>query len=139
VRLAVALLALLVSGAASAADLIVDVTNVRSSRGHIRLSVCDEAHFGAEGCPFDGIAEAREGFTRVIVPGVPPGRWAVQGFHDENDNEEFDQNLLGLPQEGFGFSNNPPLRGKPRYAESAIDVREPKTEISLRLRNSIFD
>ncbi|GIL39362.1 DUF2141 domain-containing protein [Roseiterribacter gracilis] len=136
---AVLLLALLVSSTASAADLVVDVTNVRSSRGHVRLSVCDEAHFGGEGCAYDGVADAREGVTRVIVHGVPAGRWAVQAFHDENDNEAFDQNFLGLPQEGFGFSNNPPLRGKPHYADSAIDVREPTTEISLRLRNSIFD
>jgi uncharacterized protein (DUF2141 family) len=132
-------LALLSAGPASAADLIIDVTNVRSSKGHVRLSVCDEAHFGGEGCKFDGIAEAREGFTRVIVHDVPAGRWAVQAFHDENDDEEFDTNIFGLPQEGFGFSNNPPLRGRPRYADSVIDVREPKTEISLRLRNSIFD
>jgi uncharacterized protein (DUF2141 family) len=139
VKAALALLALLAPLAAAAADLIVDVTNVRSSRGHVRLSVCDEAHFGGEGCKFDGVAEAREGFTRVIVHDVPAGRWAVQAFHDENDNGEFDQNFIGLPQEGFGFSNDPPLRGKPRFADSAIEVREPKTEISLRLRNSIFD
>jgi uncharacterized protein (DUF2141 family) len=138
-RLLACTLALLVSAGASAADLVVDVTNVRSSQGHVRLSVCDEAHFGGEGCAYDGVAEARQGFTRVIVRGVPAGRWAVQAFHDENDNEEFDTNIFGLPQEGFGFSNNPPLRGKPHYADSAIEVREPRTEITLRLRNSIFE
>jgi uncharacterized protein (DUF2141 family) len=139
VKIALALLALLLPAAAPAADLVVDVTNVRSSRGHVRLSVCDEANFGGEGCKLDGVAEAHEGSTRVIVHGVPAGRWAVQAFHDENDNEAFDQNFFGLPQEGFGFSNDPPLRGRPRFADSAIEVREPKTEISLRLRNSLFD
>lgn len=134
-----AALVLLLAADAGAADLVVDVTNVRSSRGHVRLSVCDEAHFGGEGCKYDGVAEAREGFTRVIVHDVPAGRWAVQAFHDENDNEEFDQNFLGLPQEGFGFSKDPPLRGHPRFADSVFELREPKTEITLRLRNSILD
>jgi uncharacterized protein (DUF2141 family) len=134
-----AALALLISTSAGASEIVIDVTNVRSSQGHVRLSVCDEAHFGGEGCAYDGVAPARQGSTRVVVQGVPAGRWAVQAFHDENDNEEFDTNLFGLPQEGFGFSNNPPLRGKPRYADSVFDVREPRTEISLRLRNSIFE
>ncbi|GIL39854.1 DUF2141 domain-containing protein [Roseiterribacter gracilis] len=124
---------------ASAADLIIDVTNVRSSRGHVALAVCDPERFGGPDCTLVGASEAREGTTRVIVRNVPPGRWAVEAFHDENDNQQFDTNFLGLPTEGFGFSNDPRLRGKPLFEESAIDVREPRTEITLRLRNSLFE
>jgi uncharacterized protein (DUF2141 family) len=124
---------------ASAADLVIEVSNVRNTRGHVRLSVCDAAHFGGQGCAFDGQAPARPGVTRIVVHGVPAGRWAVQAFHDENDDDVFDTDFLGLPEEGFGYSNDPPLRGRPRFEPSAFDVRESSTEISFRLRYSIFD
>ena len=30
----------------------------------------------------------------------------MQHFHDENSNEELDTNFIGIPKEGFGFSND---------------------------------
>lgn len=126
-------------GTAMGADLVIDITNVRSSQGHIAAAVCDPESFGGANCQFTGAAEAREGTTRVIIRNVTPGLWAVAAFHDENDNMDFDRNFLGLPTEPFGFSNDPRLRGKPRFDESAIEVREPRTEITFRLKNSLFD
>jgi uncharacterized protein (DUF2141 family) len=37
---------------------------------------------------------------------VPPGTYAVNGFHDENSNGQFDTNFLGIPGEGYFFSND---------------------------------
>lgn len=37
---------------------------------------------------------------------IPPGEYAFALFHDENDNQVLDQNFLGIPREGFAFSNN---------------------------------
>src|ERR1700737_2736699 len=38
--------------------------------------------------------------------GVTPGTFAVSVFHDENSNGKLDRNLLGMPKEGVGVSNN---------------------------------
>ena len=40
----------------------------------------------------------------AIVPNVPPGTYAAQAFHDEDDNGKLDRTLLGLPKEAMGFS-----------------------------------
>ena len=40
------------------------------------------------------------------VDSLPPGTYAFGLFHDENDNGQLDKNLLGIPTEGFAFSNN---------------------------------
>ena len=37
---------------------------------------------------------------------IPAGTYAFGVFHDENDNQQIDQNWLGIPTEGFAFSNN---------------------------------
>tara|TARA_R110000744_G_scaffold111003_1_gene209135 strand:- start:11 stop:385 length:375 start_codon:yes stop_codon:yes gene_type:complete len=41
--------------------------------------------------------------------------YAIFAFHDENENGKLDLNPLKMPKEGFGFSNNPTLRRRPRW------------------------
>jgi uncharacterized protein (DUF2141 family) len=36
---------------------------------------------------------------------VPPGTYALAIIHDENMNGKLDENWMGVPQEGYGFSN----------------------------------
>ncbi len=36
---------------------------------------------------------------------VPPGTYALAVIHDENMNGKLDTNWMGVPQEGYGFSN----------------------------------
>ncbi|WP_232279356.1 DUF2141 domain-containing protein [Psychromonas ingrahamii] len=40
-------------------------------------------------------------FTDIL-----PGKYAMAVIHDENTNGKLDTNLIGVPKEGFGFSNN---------------------------------
>ena len=37
---------------------------------------------------------------------IPPGTYAVVVIHDENGNGKLDRNLLGIPSEGYGVTNN---------------------------------
>jgi len=37
---------------------------------------------------------------------VPPGTYALAVIHDENMNGKLDANWMGVPQEGYGFSND---------------------------------
>lgn len=37
---------------------------------------------------------------------VPEGTYAISVIHDANDNGKIDKNFIGIPTEGFGFSNN---------------------------------
>jgi uncharacterized protein (DUF2141 family) len=34
------------------------------------------------------------------------GEYAITVMHDENNNNKFDSNFIGIPKEGTGFSNN---------------------------------
>ena len=64
---------------------------------------------------------------------VPYGDYAIVVFHDENNDREFNQNWLGMPKEGFGFSNNPGTLKKPVFADAHFNVDQPIVDVTIRL------
>lgn len=74
--------------------------------------------------------------TRCVFEKLPPGTYAIAVHHDENDNRKLDTNLLGIPQEGYGVSNNHiPALSAPTWQESKFTVEAGKTvELSIALR-----
>lgn len=69
---------------------------------------------------FKIVDEENEEVTKQVLPlsslnqsvtlSLPKGKYAVSAFHDENNNNKLDKNLVGMPTEKYGFSNN--VRGK---------------------------
>jgi uncharacterized protein (DUF2141 family) len=122
-------------GAAPTASISVTVTGVRNDRGDVRVAICPQADFLAEQCPYNGLAPAHAGAVTVTISGIPPGVYAAQAYHDENRNGEVDRSLLGLPEEGIGFSRDAPINfGPPRFADAAFRLVPGHAAISFRLR-----
>ncbi len=83
-------------------QLRVEITNLRSSEGKILLQLLDE-----EKNELSGYSQSvKDHKCTIIIRNLPPGVYAFRFFHDENSNNELDTNWLGLPKEGYGFSNN---------------------------------
>jgi len=87
----------------------VHVIGLRNDRGNVRCSLFSSA----EGFPADTDQRA----TTIVAPisnrnatcefaGIGPGVYAIVLFHDENADGSFNRNWIGLPQEGYGFSND---------------------------------
>ena len=119
--------AALLSLPAAAADLAVTVEGIRSSEGRVFVAV----HQPRDGVSFPGepgmIAGAwtDAGATsfRVAFRSLSPGRYAVSVYHDENGNSQFDSNILGVPTEGYGFSNDAAgLAGPPEFDAAAVEI-----------------
>jgi len=47
-----------------------------------------------------------EGKSSITFNYLEPGDYAIKFFHDENGNGQMETNIMGLPTEGYGFSNN---------------------------------
>nr|WP_321986718.1 DUF2141 domain-containing protein [uncultured Lichenicoccus sp.] len=63
------------------------------------------------------------------------GSYAVAIYHDENDNHHFDRNFLGLPVEGYGFSNDAaPMFAPPKFDAVKFTVHAGVNRIAIRLR-----
>ncbi len=112
----------------------VEVRNVRAVTGHVHVEVCPEALF-LKDCTKWVDAPARVGTTIVTVRDLPPGRYSVQAFYDQNGNNKVDHALFGIPKEGVGFSNDAKIRfGPPKWADAMFDYDGQPQTIRLRLR-----
>ncbi|MEO8925639.1 MAG: DUF2141 domain-containing protein [Caulobacteraceae bacterium] len=131
-----AALLLAVAPSARAALVEVAVTGVGDARGHVHVDLCTRDTWLKENCPYEGSAPASVGATVVKIAGVPPGEYAAQVFHDKNDTGDLDRNVLGIPTEPIGFSNDAPLhiRG-PRFSDAAFSVERGVERITLKLRD----
>jgi len=124
------------SGPGLAADLIVQVDGVRNSEGLVRLALYDRA----EDYPRKGKAivtedvPAESGSMTFIIPGLAAGSYAIALFHDEDGDNDFDQNFIGLPEEGYGFSMGAKaFLGAPRFAEAAFALGDEGTTTTVTL------
>ena len=101
--------ALAAAGPAPAADLTVEVVGLGSDRGNVHFALYDNpATFPDDEVRLRGTHVPIAGRRAVAVfKDLAPGPYAVAVYHDENANIKFDKNWIGIPTEGFGFSNNP--------------------------------
>jgi uncharacterized protein (DUF2141 family) len=134
---AVATLLSLIAGAACAdpAKLIVTVTSVRSAAGDLRVSLySDPETFRKEERAVKVIViPASPGETTVEFADLPPGRYAVMTYHDENGDGKLNLRLGMFPTEGYALSNAPQVMGPPRFGDSAFAVSDPETRIAMTL------
>lgn len=129
------LLALL-PGAVSTAELSVDVSNLRSAKGTVRVCLtADPDNFPA--CIDDANAVTRSipaAMTNIRFDGLPHGSYAVAVIHDENNNRKLDT-FAGIPREGFGFSRNPTVTfGPPRFSAARFTIESDADRQQVRMR-----
>jgi uncharacterized protein (DUF2141 family) len=132
------LAALLLIGAAPPADpaasITVEVSGVRSATGMVRVSVCPRNLFLGN-CPWSASAPAHNGVVTVVVPDVPPGRYAVQAFHDADADSKLARNWIGIPREGIGFSNDAMAHlTYPRFSIAAFDHGVAAQHVAVTVR-----
>lgn len=123
------------AASARAADLTVRIQGIDEPAGMLYWSVFDSA------AEFDGdgravfAAQSRVSTKEIsaTIHALPPGRYAVKLFHDANMNGELDRNMVGLPTEGYGFSNNAGNRGPARFEDAAVTV-DGDSSINIEVR-----
>lgn len=127
------LLATAASGPNSA--IVVAVSGVPAGKGRVAVDICGEKQFTKARCPWTGSAPAVAGTTLVRVEGVPAGRYAAMAWHDVNANNDVDRNMLGMPRELIGFSNDVRVKmSAPRFAAAAFLHGAEDQRIGLTVR-----
>ena len=118
--------------------ILVTVTGARRVAGNITFTL-----YGARPAAFlahkGSIALQRVPLTESTAVGcfvvAAPGTYAVAVYHDENNNHHFDRSLIGLPVEGYGFSNNAPIfMAPPSFGAVRFTVGPGDTKLGIALR-----
>lgn len=116
-------------------ELTVTVSDIRTTTGTLQLSVSnsDDA-WNNRAKPVAGEKVAVSGNDVVLRFSLPAGTYAVQVMHDANGNNKLDTNFMGIPVEGYGFSNNPTGLRKATFEEARFPIGDSPKAIVIRLR-----
>lgn len=116
----------------------VQVQGLRSTDGNLTVTIYgDRAEdFLARGRKLVRKRVPITGPTTTACLTVPrPGDYAVAVYHDENDDRDFGRTLVGLPAEGYGFSNDAPaLVGLPSFRDARFEVPQSGGHLTIRMR-----
>jgi hypothetical protein len=85
------------------------------------------------------VIKIRDTQARCDFEDIAPGTYALVISHDENTNGKLDTNWLGVPTEGYGFSNDATaLLGAPSFLCRQFPLRraESRSDDQLALLNA---
>ena len=121
-----------------ASVLNVRVVNLRNSTGQVICTLFNS--------PMAFPTDSTKALRQIAVPikdnaavcsfsGLAPGKYALVAFHDENSNGKFDRNWLGMPKEGYAFSNNVrPVFSPPSFKAAAFDYAGGDLWLTITMR-----
>ncbi len=123
-----ALFCLFLTGSFAQSRLKIEITGLRSSEGEICLEL-----FGADNQLLKSkTATIKDNKCTVVIENLENAEYAVRYIHDENSNGELDTNWIGIPKEGYGFSNDAYGIFGPKDFKAWLFVVNGNTEITLK-------
>jgi uncharacterized protein (DUF2141 family) len=119
------------------ATLEIRFTGIRSPKGQIAIGI----NTSSDGWPRNPQMDANwkkvnmeDGVFTAKLDNLVQGTYAISVLDDENSNLEMDM-FLGIPKEGWGFSNNPPFKlSAPKFDECSFSIDRPNQVITINMR-----
>ena len=108
-------------------QLKVKVEKLRNSNGNVVIKLLDK-----EEQVVDSLGgKVQNNAAEFIFKNIKPGIYTLLYYHDENENGDMDKNFIGMPKEGYGFSNNAEGRFGPPALEKRLFKIESDTAVVL--------
>jgi|ERR1039457_130411 uncharacterized protein (DUF2141 family) len=112
--------------------LTVKITGLRNADGNIRVALRRDENTIVDAKIVD--IDPKTLTAQVVFENLPEGPYGVAVIHDENKNGKLDMDEMGMPEEGYGHSNNPAKRaGPPNFDETKFSVTSTGTSIEIKL------
>ncbi len=114
--------------------LSIHISGISKIKGSLFIAIFRATDdFPVFGKQFKGIVKEVEGKSQNYnFDDLPEGEYALAIYQDENRNKILDKNLLGIPKEIYGFSNNA------RRSFSAPSFQEAKFKLNKNLQQTVF-
>ena len=104
-------------------SLEIEINNLQSNNGPVYIRILDQS----ENPVIVGTSSVINYSTKISFDSISPGKYAIQFFHDENENQKMDFNLIGIPKEKFGSSNDvKPVLGPPKFEKMLFEIYDNK-------------
>ena len=114
--------------------LSIHISGISKIKGSLFIAIFRATDdFPVFGKQFKGIVKEVEGKSQnYTFDDLPEGEYALAIYQDENRNKILDKNILGIPTEIYGFSNNA------RRTFSAPSFQEAKFKLNKDLQQTVF-
>jgi uncharacterized protein (DUF2141 family) len=112
------------------------INNIRNNKGVVQIGIYrsekqypDNPQISLT-LPKDSLIAGR---LRVFIPVKEHGSYSISILDDENSNDKMDYRLGLFPREGFGFSNNPKIKGlkEPSFSDKSFVYTGGKKVVSI--------
>ena len=108
-------------------SLEMEINNLESNKGPIYIRILDEN----ENPVIVGTSPVINYSAEISLTQFL-GKYAIQFFHDENENQKMDFNPIGILKEKFGSSNNvKPVLGPPKFEKMLFNLTKNKKIIMI--------
>ncbi len=119
------------------AQLNLEITNINSDSGKLWFAVYRENDdFRAEKPNIYKIVPVTSKNNMTVSFELPSGKYAVAVYHDLNNNDKLDKNLIGIPKEPYGFSNNfRPKFAPPKFSDCDFELSPKGKNLIIKMTN----
>jgi uncharacterized protein (DUF2141 family) len=116
----------------------VNILGIRNSTGTVDCALFDSPDgFPTEFLHFATnvmVIKIRATKARCDFEDIPPGTYALAVIHDENMNGKLDTKWLGIPKEGYGFSNDAKgFLGAPSFPAASFQYDGQNLDLTISL------
>ncbi len=119
-------------------SILVHVEGVKNDKGSVTIALYDDdpKRFLKKGEKLGHLrVPATKGLTSACIAAPHAGDYAIVVYHDEDGNGKVTRSWIGLPTEGFGFSNNPNVfLVPPKHSEAAVFIEAGKTVLNIEIK-----
>jgi uncharacterized protein (DUF2141 family) len=116
----------------------IEILNIKNSTGSVACALFESS----VGFPTEYLRYAtnimsikvRDKQARCDFQNIPPGTYALAVIHDENMNGKLDTKFIGIPKEGYGFSNDATaLLGAPSFSAASFSYDGQDLDLTISL------
>ena len=122
-------------------QLEIEVSNIRNNNGHILFSLFKTSEQFPRNPPKELsnlIIQKTNMSNRSLkhsINSLKPGFYALALLDDENKSGDLESTKIGIPLEGFGFSNNiKPFLSPPPFRKCVFEVKPGKNSIKIEVQ-----
>jgi uncharacterized protein (DUF2141 family) len=123
--------ALFSSSTTQKVNLEITITNLRSPEGQVVVSLyTDKNQYTDNPKIYYNFPkkDVKDGRMTLTVKDIEPRKYVLSFLDDENMSNRMEYTWVGMPKEGFGFSNNQKasITGAPSYEKCIVDLKTDK-------------
>ncbi|MBB6111974.1 DUF2141 domain-containing protein [Mucilaginibacter lappiensis] len=138
INLFIGLLFILFASYTKAQETPIKITDIRSGKGKIILNVFKDNDSYDKNQPYKKFTFDKKALingTLTVHVEIEPGVYGITLVDDENEDGKINKNFVGIPKEGFGFSNFFMTKmKKPSFDDFKVDLKSTEHKVDIKVK-----